>query len=202
MNVEEIYYKYNTELRNLIILLEVRLNKFPIGVLNEIRSVNDHISRVYLKDDSVDKKKEIELSLRHVERAKLDCYKALLINGEKKVDDFLKNYRLVNLGAVDSGKFYPEYNRRLNKAQNNVIEAKLSEGKGNSHRPKTIELFQEAFLEYEDLDKFIRENSEKLTWSSCYQKKQFWKRNIAAFIISIIAGIVVGLILKIFIPIG
>lgn len=202
MDIEEIYYKYNKELRNLIILLEVRLNKFPIGILNEIRSFNDHISRTYLRDDSVDKEKEIELSIRHIDRARLDCYKALLIDGENKVSNFKKNYRLVNLGDVDSGKFYPEYNKKLNEARNNVIEAKLSECKGNSHREKTIELYHNAFLKYEDIDKFISENFEKLTWSSCYQKKQFWKRNVISFLVSIATGIIVGILLKFIIPIA
>ena len=202
MDIEEIYKKYNTELRNLIILLEIRLNKFPIGILNEIRSVHDHLSRVYLEDNTVNKEKEIQLSIRHIDRARLDCYKALLIDGENKAKTFRQNYRLVNLGSVDSGIFYPEYTRNLEEARKGVTEAKLSEGKGNSHRERTIELFHEAFERYEDLDNFIDKNSEKLTWSSCYQKKRFWTTNVTAFIISIIAGLTVGILLKSIIPIG
>ena len=196
MEVDELYYKYNKELRNLIILVEVRLNIFPIGILNEVRDFNDHLSRIYLEDESVDKNVELKLSKRHLNRARLDCYKSLLINGEDQHKNFVKNYRYTNLGEVDSGKFYPEYNRKLKEARDKAGEAKLSEGKGNSHLEKTAEIFHEAFALYEDLDNFVKENYENLAWSSCFQKKKFWATNVTAFIVSVVAGLIVGILLK------
>ncbi len=105
--VNALYISYNEKIRPLIILVESELNKFPIGLLNEIRAFNDHISRAFI-DELEDGKKNEELNTahRHIDRSRYECYKILLVNEEIKNSQFLKNYPSVKLGDIDSGNFF------------------------------------------------------------------------------------------------
>ncbi|MHB1254124.1 MAG: hypothetical protein ACYCZ1_08145 [Candidatus Humimicrobiaceae bacterium] len=60
--IKDLYQDYNNCVRPLIVLVETQTNKFPIGLLNEIRAFNDHISRAFIDDLSDNNKKDSKMA--------------------------------------------------------------------------------------------------------------------------------------------
>ena len=50
--IDEIYLEYINELKPLIAMVEHNYRKFPMGVLKEFRDVFDHISRLYIENET------------------------------------------------------------------------------------------------------------------------------------------------------
>lgn len=173
--IDSLYRIYNDTIRPLIILVESELITFPIGLLNEIRAFNDHISRAFI-DEIEDGKKheELETARRHINRSKYECYKVLLVNEDIKNRQFLRQYRNIKLGDVDSGKFYPRFKELLIKSRELAKEGKKLESKGDSYREKAVDNFENAYLGYVELEKFIDDSKEKLIWSVCNERKITW----------------------------
>lgn len=193
---KDIYRDYNLSLRPLLILVESIIEKFPIGLLNEVRAINDHIARTYCIDLSKsNKEKELKNAKRHITRAKLDCYKILLVQSEKNVERFLKDYRSIRLGEVDSGKFYPKFTKLLNDARKLVGKAKEQETKGLSRYNSTTKFYNMSFLKYNELKEFIEKNADNLTWSVCNNRIRIIITSVISFIVSLIAGFITGLAL-------
>lgn len=114
-NIEEkIYWQYQNIIAPFIAELEVRDNEYPIEIFNEIRSVFTHLSRYKLQKSD----KDISAAKSHSKRAILDCYKYLCISMEEKIYKFRNEYKGIDLGLADNGKFLPELNRLELKAKN------------------------------------------------------------------------------------
>jgi len=189
MTIDELYEEYNYVLRPLLAEVEAQLERFPIGLLNEIRALHDHVARTHLRElDEKAKLIEIELARRHSLRVMLDCYKVLCKQGEVMVEEFRKDYRGVRLGEVDSGRFLPKFIELRDRARDLVGQAKKSERLGQSGREEALDLYQEAVIAYADLKDFLREQSQNLAWSASHQKRRFWLSNIITAIISFVMG--------------
>ena len=189
-DIINLYRDYYDQLRPFIAYVEAKTERFPIGILNEVRALYDHSARLYLQDMSPEnRKEELNKAQRHISRAKLDCYKVLCARGEEEIEEFKKNYKNVKLGLVDSGRCLPEFTRLTNDAWEKTKEAKESEKAITGNEEEMSNKYQEAIVAYEEIDRFIKSNAENLAWSSSHQKRYIWKSHLVAFFLGIIGSL-------------
>ena len=95
----------------LIAEIEVRYEKFPSPIFNEIRAFNDHIARCHREDISdLEIEDELKKAKGHIERIILDCYKFLNVELHRKViKQFDKRTRGIDLGVINNGEFFLFY---------------------------------------------------------------------------------------------
>lgn len=86
-----------------------------------------HIYRCTLLNDAIKIEEEMKGALRHLERGKRDCYKALIIAYKDKYHLFNKSYAKVDLHLLDSGKFRVKVDKYYEDLVLNEIEAKKFE---------------------------------------------------------------------------
>ena len=198
-DINKLYQEYLDILKPLIATIEGKYEIFPEGILNEIRALYDHIARLSILEMSEDiKNEEFKKAIRHIHRAKLDCYKILCTMGEISIEQFEKNYKNVRLGEVDSGKFLPKYEELKNIARNKTFKAKIEEKNITSNEENVSILYQKAISAFENLENFIKSNYENLAWSVSNQKLYTKKGYIIAFILGVIATIIGTIICKCF----
>jgi len=157
--LHELYDTYRNKLKPIIFTVECHIKKFPVQVLIEIRSYQDHIANCFLDDKTeTDCLNELNKAKSHLQRAIADCYKTLLqIYFPDTISFFHEQYKFVNLLAVNDGKFLPELTRLEGIAKEKTLSAKLNEFNENSHT-----FFEEAVLAYEDILIHIDNNRQGL----------------------------------------
>jgi len=108
-----LYRTYNDVIKPLIAEIEIRYEKFPTPVFNEIRAFNDHVARCHRENISnLDIENELRKAKGHIERIILDCYKFLNVALHKIViKRFDKRTKGVDLGAINNGAFFIFYSR-------------------------------------------------------------------------------------------
>ena len=110
--LSKLYEVYTNKLKPLLALEETVAQSFPGPILNEIRAMNDHVSRCYWTDKSeADCLAEVKKAKGHLTRSILDAYKYLVIVYERKISEFYQQYKEVCIAIVDDGHFLPELNR-------------------------------------------------------------------------------------------
>ena len=185
-NIEEkIYLQYQNIIAPFIAELEVRDNEYPIEIFNEIRSVFTHLSRYKLQKSD----KDLLAAESHSKRAILDCYKYLCISMEEKVCKFRSEYKDIDLGLADNGKFLPELNRLELKAKEAFKVAKATEVKNEIDEERRYELFESAYNEYSEMDKFLDDSQEAILFASVHSKRSN-RITIISCIITLISIIV------------
>jgi len=185
-NIEEkIYWQYQNIITPFIAELEVRDNEYPIEIFNEIRSVFTHLSRYKLQKSD----KDISAAESHSKRAILDCYKYLCISMEEKVYGFRNEYKDIDLGLADNGKFLPELNRLELKAKKAFKEAKETEVKNEIDEDERYKLFEVAYNEYSEMDKFLDDSQEAILFASTHSKRSN-RITIISCVITVISIIV------------
>lgn len=194
--LKTLYKEYNEEIGPLLVLVETEIERFPIGILNEIRALHDHISRIYEDIKIETKMYEIDSAKRHMWRVMLDCNKWLCQGIEDKIERFYHDYRGVKLGEVNSGRFLPELSRKTHLAKENFGKAKGNERKGRELRQETLDLYRQATESYYDIISFIESQYENLAWAANYQRRHRWRDITISAIISLVIGIIVTLIFK------
>lgn len=184
-----LYKEYNDNIRPLLALVEARTETFPVGILNEVRALHDHIGRTYLdKLNKEDKGHEIESARRHTWRITLDCYKILCMQGEVMLEQFEKDYHGVRLGEVDSGNFLPTLTASKDMARNLIHAAKMLEKDGRIEREAALDRFEEAVEAYEDMRQFISSQSQNLAWSASNQRRRAWRDILIALAIGCLSS--------------
>ena len=74
--LSKLYEVYTNKLKPLLALEETVAQSFPGPILNEIRAMNDHVSRCYWTDKSeADCLAEVKKAKGHLTRSILDAYK-------------------------------------------------------------------------------------------------------------------------------
>ena len=190
-NLEEreknIYAQYQNIIAPFIAELEVRDNEYPIEIFNEIRSMFTHLSRYRIQESE----KDIPAAESHTKRAILDCYKYLCISIEEKISKFRNEYKDINLGLADNGKFLPELNRLHLEAKRVFTEAKEAEIKDVVSEEEKYNLFENAYNEYSKLDKFLDDSQEAILFASVHTTRSDKITKISCIItlISIIIAI-------------
>ncbi|MHB8281051.1 MAG: hypothetical protein ACYDIA_25955 [Candidatus Humimicrobiaceae bacterium] len=190
--IKDLYQDYNNCVRPLIVLVETQTNKFPIGLLNEIRAFNDHISRAFLDDLSDDNKKdELKAAERHLYRTKYDCYKVLILNEEDNIQKFLNQYINIKIADVGSGRFYLKFKNILINAKQLAREGKQLESKGRYYFKEALELYEKSYATYLELGKFIEDNDDNLIYAISNLREKNKKEIIVGLIIGIVSSAIV-----------
>jgi hypothetical protein len=188
--LSELYGIYREKLKPLIFIVESFTNKFPIQVLNEIRSVQDHIASCFLNgnaDDSICLK-EIGKAKGHLQRAIADCYKILIqIYFPDTITSFYKQYKRVNLCLVDDGRFLPELTKLEKIAKEKSLLAKQNEFNSNGEISCTD--FEEAVLAYENILSHIENHSQGLANAAQHTERNIWRDWKFALVSGIIGAI-------------
>lgn len=164
---ERIYLQYQEIIAPFIMELEVRDTEYPIEIFNEIRSIFTHLSRYKIQNSDED----LLAAASHSKRAILDCYKYLCISIEERVYKFRKEYKNINLGLADNGKFLPELNRLETVAKEAFKKAKKAEIKDEIDEEEKYNLFEEAYNAFSDMDEFIDNSQEAILFASVHSKK-------------------------------
>lgn len=163
---EKIYVQYQDIIAPFIAELEVRDTEYPIEIFNEIRSIFTHLSRYKMQGSDED----ILAAESHSKRAILDCYKYLCISIEERVYNFRKEYKDINLGLADNGKFLPELNRLEMVAKKAFKKAKKAEIKDEIGEDEKYHLFEKAYNAFSEMDKFIDDSQEAILFASVHTK--------------------------------
>jgi hypothetical protein len=124
-----VYQEYNRVIKPLLADIEARYQKFPDSLFNEIRALNDHVSRCYVTGITDEKIiREIEKAEGHAVRISLDCYKYLDVWFYDFFEKFDKNYTCkIDLTLIDQGELAISYRKFQSNATATIRKAKESE---------------------------------------------------------------------------
>lgn len=110
--------------------MEANDAEFPIEILNEIRAIFTHFSRIY--DESVSDEEissEIKKAEGHLNRAILDCYKYNCVSLYDFYNQFRKEYKFADLSCIDNGDFLTHITKNFAKQKNDCWMLKSLSGK-------------------------------------------------------------------------
>lgn len=197
--IGKLYAEYTNKLKPLLAFEESVAQNFPGPILNEIRAMNDHVSRCYWADKSeADCLEEVRKANGHLSRSILDAYKYLVIVYERKVQDFYHQYKDVCIAIVDDGHFLPELNRLHSEARDLAFAAKMQEASAFPDKEMSYEAYEKTVIAYTDVDEYIVGHSDGLSNASQYAKDQT-KTNYKFAFISAIIGTILGALVTILI---
>lgn len=191
----EILYLSYLNIKPLIAEIEVRYEKFPTPILNEIRAFNDHIAQCYLEDMSSDKiEHEIKRAGGHIERVALDCYKFLNVEFHKNtIRRFNRRTKGIDLHAINNGEFVKEYYSQKKLIEVNLKEAKLQE---SNNKEKALKLYELVYNTYSSLETLLIDNDKQICWA----RARFYTSKILKFFGWLIAAIISGILSSALIP--
>lgn len=189
-----LYEQYTDSLKPLLAFVETKVLKFPGPILNELRAVNDHVSRCFTNLNPSECHNEISKAKGHLVRAMLDCYKLLLISYEDDVKDFYQQYKDISLAVVNDGHFLPELKQKHKLAVKKSQYAKMAESQSFPDKEKAYEYYQDAILAFEDVINHIDSNATGLANASQYAKQQTRKQIWYCFL-SAVFGCVLTIII-------
>jgi len=201
--LSELYDTYRNKLKPLIFVVENIIGKFPVQVLIEIRSYQDHIANCFLANKTeTDCLKELNKANSHLQRSIADCYKILIqIYYPDKIASFFKDYNRINLCLVDDGRFLPELTKLEKIAKEKSLLAKQNEFDANGEISCTY--FEEAVFAYENLFSHIEKHSLGLANAAQYEKnnskeenRRGWKFAFISAILGVILGAAVAFIIQ------
>jgi len=191
--VTSLYRTYIEVIKPLLAEIEIRYQKFPIPILNEIRAFNDHIARCHREDiSSANIDKEIKKAEGHIYRIILDCYKFLNVAfHENLIEKFDKRTRGVDLNAVNNGQFSASYFETRKFIISHLKKAKFLEAMDKDESLKEYEIVYNKFSE---LETFLSENERHICWAKA---RYFSNKIIKAiwWLVAIIFGYILSLIL-------
>jgi len=199
-------YEFYWEIKSAVALYEVRFNKIPADLLNEIRNTFDHVARCYVLHGMVSENPNIEAVTRHLVRARshlerlhLDLYKLFILENIDQVHHFENQFEQ-DLATIRERPYpLPEVTRfqtwfhKERKTVNGIVaSAKINESTQDSHDQK-IELLanardcQEEFIdrlyaEYGTIQPYIKEAAEIV-------KKDRNRYHIATYVVPVIIAI-------------
>lgn len=194
VELSQLFEEYTNKLKPLLAFEESMAQVFPGPILNEIRAMNDHVSRCFWKNKTDEEcLGEVKKAKGHLTRAILDAYKCLTIVYERKIQNFYTQYKDVCLAVVEDGKFLPELNRLHHVARELTFTAKKEETYAFPKKDLSYEAFENAVIAYADVDEFIANHTDGLVNAVQYAKDQT-KTNYKFAIISAVIGTVLGAI--------
>jgi len=196
--IRDIYKTYIEVICPYIICYETLSDRFPVEILNEIRSVFTHLSKYNLSDNISIKERNLSKAEDHIKRSILDCYKFICTAYEDEYSKFDKRYKNTDLSFVDNGEFLPKLLEARKKAKDLLFEARKTDLSLDSddeiNTDKAYEKYEKAFFAYTSVYNLINDSYKKL---ENIRKKAITRNtiSIAIGIIGLIIGIL-GIILK------
>ena len=190
-----LYQTYNEVIKPLIAEIEVRYEKFPTPIFNEIRAFNDHIARCHREGIS---NLEIEDELRkakgHIERIVLDCYKFLNVAlHEIVIKRFDRRTKGIDLGAINNGTFFAVYSEAKKFINTHLKEAKLLEVQD---KEKSLKEYELVYNKFSELEIFLSDNERHICWA----RARYYSNKLFKLIGWLLAAIISGIISSIYIP--
>jgi len=194
-HVAMLYRTYLEVIKPLIAEIEVRYEKFPTPIFNEIRAFNDHIARCHregISDAAIED--ELRKAKGHIERIILDCYKFLNVVMHKKViKQFDERTKGVDLGAINNGAFFLAYSEAKKFINANLKEAKLLE---IQDKEKSVEKYELVYNKFSELECFLSDNERHICWA----RARYYSSKMLKLIAWILAAVISGIISSIYIP--
>lgn len=157
---DDIFLTYNNVISPFIIQFEVLDAEFPIAVLNEIRAIMGHISKINASNDEAIREDNLLKAERHVKRAVIDCYKYTCISYHDEYEHFCRMYKGVDFSDIQDGKFLNELVRLRKNALNTLKEAKEYEILPEATDDMIYQKYELAYQAYFDLYDYIQINYE------------------------------------------
>ena len=186
--VKDIYKNYIEVICPYILQLELLDNEFPIEILNEIRAIFTHLSKIYMSDDISVIGKNLSKAEGHIKRAILDCYKYLCYAYEDKYKAFEIIYKNVDLSLIDNGEFLPKLLDGRKDAMSFMLEARKSDLLINSddetNADAAYEKYEKAFIKYSSVYELI---------NSSYKKLETFRKKVVLKDIFAIGGWIIGI---------
>lgn len=108
---------------------------------------------------------------------------------EEKVCKFRSEYKDIDLGLADNGEFLPKLNRLESKAKMAFKAAKEAEIKNEITEDARYELFESAYNEFSEMDKFLDNSQEAILFASTHTKRSN-RITIISCIITVISIVV------------
>lgn len=179
--IYDIYAEYKKTVSPLVAFLEANDAEFPIEILNEVRAIFTHFSRIY--DESVSDEEissEIKKAEGHLNRAILDCYKYNCVSLYDFYNQFRKEYKFADLSCIDNGDFLTHITKNFAEAKERLLDAKISERKNKDKEDLYAEyeiafaLFLKNFNLINSKIGIIHRVSKKARWSRFWGTFGFW----------------------------
>jgi hypothetical protein len=189
-----LYLSY-LNIKPLIAEIEVRYERFPTPILNEIRAFNDHIAHCHMHGVAEEIiEEEIKKAAGHIERLILDCYKFLNVKFHKTlIRAFDKRTKGVNLDAISNGDFFKAYSELKRSIVNELKNAKLTE---SLDKKKALALYEKVYNKYSRLEALIISNEKSICWA----RARFYGRTLFKFLGWLFAAVISGIISTAIIP--
>ena len=190
-----LYRTYNEVIKPLIAEIEVRYEKFPTPIFNEIRAFNDHVARCHRENISnLDIETELRKAKGHIERIILDCYKFLNVALHQNViKRFDKRTKGVDLGTINNGTFFAFYSETKRLINSHLKEAKLLEVQD---KEKSLNEYEFVYNKFSELETFLSDNERHICWA----RAKYYSSKISKLIGWLLAAIISGIISSIYIP--
>lgn len=194
--LDTVFRMYIEDINPFIVRFEVTKGEFPAEIQNEIRAIYGHLARASMAETPEQVRSNIEKMKSHSKRALLDCFKYTSILCSDEYDAFMKRYENVDLTYLDNGNFLPDVVSCCKSAREALKNAKIAET-SNISENDLFDLYQEAYLKFEQLNKKINmaEENAKFLQHKATQKDKMTRASlwigIAGFVVGII-GIVIN----------
>lgn len=194
--LDTVFRMYIEDINPFIVRFEVTKGEFPVEIQNEIRAIYGHLARASMAETPEQVRSNIEKMKSHSKRALLDCFKYTSILCSDEYDAFMKRYENVDLTYLDNGNFLPDVVSCCKSAREALKNAKIAET-SNISENDLFDLYQEAYLKFEQLNKKINmaEENAKFLQHKATQKDKMTRASlwigIAGFVVGII-GIVIN----------
>lgn len=173
-----LYVQYTNVIKPLIAAIEVRYEEFPTPLLNEIRAFNDHVARCF--DEAgrdADFSSNAGKAKGHIDRITFDCYKFLNVSlRDDVIKGFERRTRRVDLSAINSGEFYPEYKRRKSAIDHDLKEAKRQES--CEDKSESVRLYERVYVGLRELEDFLIDNACAICWA----RARFTSKRLLSFL--------------------
>jgi hypothetical protein len=173
----EQYQCYWNAIKPLLAAIEIRYEKFPTPIYNEIRAFNDHVASCYINDFKDDE--QVKKAAVHIKRILLDCYKYLNVHYSDKINDFEKRSRNVDLTSVGDGEFYIVYKKKRQEVVKTLTNAKELE---RQDFETSLEYYEKAFVTFQTIENHIDKNLVALNRA----KAKYKIRTIVSIVVPIV----------------
>lgn len=163
-NVATFYDYYNQRVRWIVVFIETQFRKFPIPVLNELRSAQDHIARCYadgVSDEEVEK--QLHSAHSHLTRCLLDCYKFTWYEyGFVVSKKYFFAKLLGNISDINNGEFARQLAAKRKATLKSHIDARMSE---STDKEKALDLYEQSIRLLVEIDEMYEDNIVAISWS-------------------------------------
>lgn len=188
----KIFEQYQEVIRPMMSALEVEDGFYPIEILNEIRAIVNHYSKILIIDRKEDYPnasavidEEIKKTKAHIKRAILDVFKYSCLSESNNYMRFHEQTKNVDLSEIDNGEFIVKLTQLYKAAKDSLINAKKMEhsieNSSDEELNSIYDAFQDAYIKYSELRKHIDTAMDKVEYVKHKQTSKQRKNDIFGY---------------------